>query len=92
MQHVTVACLSISAYRLTSDNLASALSVIEFDSRTGNAGAGVGKAKDVRPTISNAACHHDSLVRRSGVSGVGRRGLPLPPPSALQPGGIHGQW
>jgi hypothetical protein len=67
-------------------------SVIECDSRgPANAGAGVGKAKDVRSTISNVARRCDRLARCSGVSRVGWRGLPLPSPSTVQPGGIYRQ-
>ena len=82
MQHVTVACRSISACRLTNDNLASALSHrIRFEDRQTSALESERYANNARSTIPNAACHRDSLARCSGVSGVGRRGLPLPPPA-----------
>jgi hypothetical protein len=92
MQNMTVACLSTSACRLTSNNLPPP-SAIECDSRTGKRRCWSRErhTKNASSTISNAARHRDSLARCSGVSGVGRRGLPFPPPSTLQAGGTHGQ-
>jgi hypothetical protein len=49
------------------------------------------RPKNVRSTTSNITCRCDSLARRSGVSRVGRRGLPLPPSSTVQPRGIYRQ-
>jgi len=49
------------------------------------------KGQNVRSTISNAACRRNGLARCSWVSEVGWRGLPVPSPSAVQPGGIYRQ-
>jgi len=86
-------CLSfLSACRLTSDNLASALCHrMRFDDRQTPALGSERHAKNVRSTISNAAPRRDGLARCSGVNWVGQRGLSLSPPSTLQPGGIHRQ-